>query len=68
MRRKRGFRQLRLPKWSLVSCFGKSLYAGCQYLSGIIVAPSSENGEAVLEAGCEGLGFFPVNFQQGAKP
>lgn len=30
-------------------------------------APSSE-AEGVFEAGCEGLHFFPVNFQEGAKP
>jgi hypothetical protein len=37
-------------------------------LSGIIVAPSSENAEGVFEAGREGLHFFPMNFQEGAKP
>jgi len=68
MPRKRGFRQWRLAEWSLVGCFGKSLHPGCQYLSGIIAAPPSENAEGVFEAGCEGLHFFPVNFQEGAKP
>ena len=68
MRRKRGFRQLKLAEWSLVGCFDKSLNPGCQYLSGIIAAPPSENAEGVFGAGREGLHFFPVNFQEGAKP
>jgi hypothetical protein len=37
-------------------------------LSGIIAAPPSENAEGVFGAGREGLHFFPVNFQEGAKP
>jgi len=68
MRRKRGFRRLRLAEWSLVGCFDKSLCPGCQYSSGIIGAPSSENAKGVFGAGCEGLHFFPMNFQKGAKP
>ena len=67
MRRKRGFRRLKLAEWSLVGCFGKSHHPGCQCLGGIMPAPSSE-AEGVLEAGCEGLYFFPMNFQKGAKP
>jgi hypothetical protein len=68
MRRKRGFRRLRLAEWPLVGCFGKSLRPGCQYSIGMIAAPSSENAEGVFEAGREGLRFFPKNFQKGAKP
>ena len=68
IRRKSSFRQMRLGKRSLVGCFGKSLHPGCQYLSGIIAAPPSENAEGVFGAGREGLHFFPVNFQEGAKP
>ena len=66
MRRKRGSPQLRLAEWSLVGCFGKSLHPGCQ--SGIIGAPPCEKAEGVFEPGCEGLYFFPVNFQEGAEP
>ena len=68
IRRKGGFRRLRLAEWSLVGCFGESLHPGCQYSSGIIAAPLSGNAEGLFEAGCEGLHFFPMNFQKGAKP
>jgi hypothetical protein len=64
---KRCFRQLRLAERSLVGCIGKSYHSGCQYLSGILVAPSSENPEGAFEAGRE-LHFFRMNFQEGVKP